>query len=778
MTRRPDREARSGGYALGFGLMAALLGGMTLILVLVVLPRRYVLNAGLRESGVSFPTEAAPFAPPQELRREAPPPPPPAQPVPRGPAEILWEEVGPLLSSGQYAAALPRFEAYLEAHPEDRGALREFAIALSKAGRPERAATAFGQLLPDGEYPGIRLLLARTLRDLGRLEESSAHYASLAREKPGDMAMALEWARALSWGKDYEGAAGVLTSALAVEPESAELRAELAQVFYWSGHLGEAAEILSRMDQDALDRTGAVRLKSDVMAALAPPEAEEAAGDPLPATALQRAVTAVAEEDYEEAARLYAEALRESPGDTAAWRAYADLLQFGLEDEEGAREALLRLEALGAGDTALRFRLAQLDVWTGRNGEAMERFRSLLAEIEMAAPPVEPGDTAGMGPEDAAEVRALLGDLQRWEGQRVLSGESYRAALGADGANERARAGLKELLAEADRVIGEEESPRVGGNALTLVDSDEFSRVDLGAEAVRVDGSWVWAVRTGSRWMGGFDLGGLEREERGWYLELEPARWWRMGTVRTGVHLGLEQVRPDATDIAYGASLRLAELWGFRTDLRYDHGPAYPITVTLQSVFAKVVQDRFAANLARRVGDRWSLSLAGDAALLGAVDAEGPAGGSSNGDVDDRSLRLEGGMSLGRSLTPSLTLGVTARALAYTGPSPVVDGLRLYWDPNALFSGGLFAQLEKDLAPAWTLRGRVNPSLAFIDERSRRGFERVPHFSAEAGLSYLGGRFRATVDAFYYQGRFDGYNAYGLRVGLGAWDGFGKRGAR
>ena len=777
MARRPEKRRPTGGYVLGFGFTALLLGGMTLALVLVILPRRYVLSAGLRESGISFPSEAAPFAPPPELRREPPPPPPPPQPVARGPAEVLWAEVEPLLSGERFAAALALFEEYLEAHPRDRGVLREYGVTLSRAGQPERAVAVLGQLLPDGEYPGLRLLLARLLRDLGRLEESSTHYASLVREKPGDMAMSLEFARALSWGQEYGGAVEVLTSSLAREPGSAELQAELAQVYYWSGRLEEAGELLSRMDEEALGRTGAGRLKAEVLAALAPPEPEEETGDLTPATTLEKAVMAFAEEDYEEAAVLYGDALRENPADTGAWRAYADLLQYGLEDVEGAREALLRLEALGAEDPALRFRLARLEVWTGRNAEATARLESLLAEMKMVEASAEPTGTAWFGPGEVAEIQALLGDLHRWQGQRFLSSEAYRLALEADSGNERARVGMEEVLAETHRVIRDAESPRLGGNAFSLADSEEFSRLDLGAEAVGMDGMWMLAVRTGSRWMGGLDLDRTVREEQGWFFELESARWWRMGTVRTGVHLGVEQVRPDATDIAYGASLRLAQLWGFRADLRYDHGPAYPITMTLQSVFAKVAQDRLTANLARRVGERWSLSLAGDAALLRVEDADRLEGVDPETDVGDRSLRLEAGMSLGRSLTETVTVGITGRALTYTGPSPAVDGLRLYWDPNALFSGGLFAHLERGLAPGWTLRARVSPSLAYIDERGSRGFERVPHLSAEAGLSYLGDRFGASMDAFYYQGRFDGYNAYGLRMGISARDLWGRRDA-
>jgi tetratricopeptide (TPR) repeat protein len=793
VSRKPERGSPSGGYLLGFGATALLLGGMTLVLVLVVLPRRYVLNAGLREAGISFPSEAAPFAPPPELRREAPPPPstPPPSPseAPRGPAELFWARVDSQLGTGNHAEALPLFEEYLGIYPDDAGVLREFGITLSRASQPERAVEVLGRLLPDGRYPGVRLLLARILRDQGRLDEASGHYASLVDEKPGDVGMVLEWARALSWGRDYEGAAGVLRTALEEDGAPPELEVELAQVLYWSGGLEEAGKRLGRMDEELLVRLGAGGLKADVLAALTPPPALEEGGEEPPATLLHRAALALARKDFQGAADLFGQALRENPADMGTWRAYADLLQYGLDDVEGARDALLRLEDLGGGDPALRFRLARLEVWTGRDHQAIARLESLLGDAELGTVPGEPGGTAGLGPTEVAEVWALLGDLHRWGGRRVPAGEAYRAALGTDGANERAGVGMDRLELEAERGIRAEESPRAGGSVHSLADSDEFSRLDLGAEAVRVNGTWAWAVKTGSRWLGGLDLGGAQREEQGWYLEMESARWWRFGTVRTGVHLGVEQVRPDATDIAYGASLRLAQLWGFRTDLRYDHGPAYPLTATLQSVFARVVQDRLTASMARRVGGDWSLHLAAEGALLDAdgalIQAHGAplgtqgelgSGGMEAGRAaGNRSLRLESGLSLGRSLTDALTLGVTARALTYTGPSPVVEGLRLYWDPNALFSVGPFAQVEKGLTGRWTLRGRVSPSLAFIDERSQRGFQRVPHFSAEAGVSYLGRRVGADVGAFYYQGRFDGYNAYGLRIGLSARDGLRRR---
>jgi hypothetical protein len=69
----------------------------------------------------------------------------------------------------------------------------------------------------------------------------------------------------------------------------------------------------------------------------------------------------------------------------------------------------------------------------------------------------------------------------------------------------------------------------------------------------------------------------------------------------------------------------------------------------------------------------------------------------------------------------------------------------------------------------------VNPSFALVDERTTSGYEGVPHFSAEAGFSRLGEGLRASLDAFYYQGRFDGYQAYGIRFSLSTVDWFRRR---
>ncbi len=763
MARRPDRASGSTRYFLGFSVTAAVLAGLTLFLVLVVLPRRYVLNAGLRESNVSFPSEAAPFAPPEESPRAAPPPLPQPVQVVRGPAEVFWSEVEPLLRGELYDAALPLFPEYLDDHPQDLGARREYAITLARAGRPADAVQVLAELLSLQDDPEVRLMMARELRDLRRLEEASAQYAVLSSLNPGDRALALEWGRALAWGRDYDGAENVFLSALSENPENAEIRVALAEVYYWAGRLDDADRALAGLDEETLDRAGAASLRADIIAALAPPEAEEE--EQAPPSLLDLAVQAFANEEYEEAADLYLDALLKAPADTSTWRAYADLLQYALEDLEGAREALWRIEALGGNDPGLRFRLAQLDLWTGRNAEATERFQAILSDLENEALAAAPSDTTRMGPDEVAEIRALLGDLYRWEGVRAESGDAYATALALDPANVRAQTGLGELEAEVVDELEEQERPGWGGDLYTLGDSDDFTRLDVGIEGVGVEGSWVWGVRAGNRWLEGRSLLGSPSNERGLFLELESARWWRWGSFRTGLHFGLEEVRPGGPDYSFGASARIGNLGGFRADLRYDHGPAYPITVTMQSLLGEVVQDRLQTSLVRQITPRWGITLAGDAARL---NTHGSLFSGS-----DASFRLETGISLGRSFTDELVLGTNLRALTYTDPAPMEGGNRLFWDPEALVATGLYARWDGELKENWRIRAMVNPSMAFIDERTSPRFESVPHFSAEAGVSHDGGGFRTSLDAFFYQGRFDGYRAYGVRLSVSAKEWFG-----
>lgn len=750
---RGDRDSR---YSVRFGTTAFLLIAGTLVLVLYVLPERYVLRPGFRESGMTFPSPSTPFAPlplvPVAALALPAPPVPPAVILP-GPAELFWAEVVPLLESRRYSEALPVFEAYLRDHPEDADARRELAVALLADGRTVEAATELRRLLAEDDDEAQRLLLARALRELGRTDEAVAEYARLAVARPNDVGLWLEWAQAYAWAERYSEAAQVLERALTGDPNSVPLRVELARIYYASGRLADARSLLAPIDGGALAAAGGLTLRNDILAALyVPPQAP-----PTPPTLQEQAVAAREADDFERARALFQDALRETPNDPATWQAYADLLEYELADFEGARDALLEVERLSTPSAGLQYRLAQLDVWMGRMDEAEVRLERLLVMLEA-------GDDAAVS---RADVQAALGDLRRWEGDRVGAARRYGLALASDPDNARARAGTAALEAEVARTLLEVEQPRIGGTAYTLADTDDFARVDLGGEWIEVGGPWVWGGTAGNRWISGVALDGTEAQRQGAFLDLEAARWWRWGTLRTAIDIGVQRLRATL-DPVFGASLGQRGRGGSTSELRYEHGPAYPIAVTLQSVLADVVQDRVSVSHARPLGERWSLSATLDGAWLRA-DPDSLAGAAQGVG------RAQASLAVGRALSPALTVGLTSRALTFTRAAPVTtlpggSSRRLFWDPSLVLSAGPYARLTRNLSASWRLSGTLGPGIALIDERGTAGTDLVPHISAEAGVRREGARYWTAFDVFYYQGQFDGYRTYGARLTLSARD--------
>jgi len=755
VARRADRHRGESRYSLRFATAAVILISGTLVLVLYVLPERYVLRPGFRESGVTFPSPSTPFAPYPAVAVAARPlpqrPAPPALVLP-GPAEAFWSEVVPLLASGRYDESLPVFDGYLGVYPNDRDARRELALTLLAAGRPIDAVGELRQLLTARDDFEQRLLLARTLRELGRTDEAASEYERLSRARPDDLGLISEWAQAYSWVERYDDAAAVLERALARQPSSVPLRVELARVYYSSGRLEDARALLATLGSEQLAAAGAPTLRADIDAALYVPP-------PPPLTPLEQAVAAREADDFVRARALLEEALRNAPHDAELWQAYADLLQYELADLSGAHTALLEAERLSGVSPERQLRLARLEIDMQRTAEAERRLTTLLAALD---------SDASAGPATRAEVLALLGDLRRWDGDRLGAADRYTLALAAYPTNARARAGLDAVESDVARQLVEVEGPHLGGSAYSLADTDDFGRVDLGGEWVDVGGPWVVGGTVGNRWISGVALDGSGADRQGAYVEMEGARWWRWGTIRTAIDVGLERVR-SVWDVSAGASISRRGADGSNSEVRYEHGPAYPIAVTMQSVLAEVVQDHVAVNHARPLGERWTAVGTVDAAWLSA-NADSVSGGGTPG-----TARLQGALSIGRTVSPSVTLGLATRALSFTRGAPVTalpggGTLRLFWDPRLVVTAGPYAQLTRDLSPAWKLTGRLGPGVALIDERGGAGSAWVPHVSAEAGLRREGERFWTALDLFYYQGQFDGYRTYGARLTLSARD--------
>jgi hypothetical protein len=362
---------------------------------------------------------------------------------------------------------------------------------------------------------------------------------------------------------------------------------------------------------------------------------------------------------------------------------------------------------------------------------------------------------------DAADLRALLGDLYRWDGRRPAAVEQYELALAADPGHTAAQEGLTLVRQDVVQAFVQIERPRIGALGSSISDTDDFDRFDAGAEWRDMSNEWVWGAHAGTRWVRGFDLLGAPDTQQGVFLDAEVGRWWRSGTMRTALHFGLEDLRTDGMDVLVGASLRFADQSGGRTDVSVGREPAHLRTNTLQSVRAGLMEHRITASHMRPLDDRWSIAASGDVASLD----DALPGGSDSG------LRMQGALSVGRAVGP-LTLGLSTGFTRFTQPAPSPGGIRLYWDPNSVVSAGLYAMIQHPVDDLWTFNARLGSGMARLDERGASGTQLVPHLSAEAGLAREGERYRAAFDLFCFQGRFDGYRAYGMNFSLSARAGF------
>lgn len=743
-------------YGLRFGLTAAILGGLTLVLVLLVLPRRYVLGSGFQESGVSFPAGEAPFSPVDRVPYDAPTFPTFVASVDAGtpgdagfgpgPAEVLWAMAAPLLDGERYTDAAALFEDYLAEFPRDRSVLREYAVVLHWAGRPDATVTVLERLLGGADDREVRLVLARTLRDLERPEAAHGEYRTLwGRSQSPDLA--LEWSRSWSWAARYAEGIDVLKGALARFPGHPGLEVELARLHYYAGDLAVAASILGALHEGTLRRLDALALRDDVAAALAVPPESDAR------TLLFRAVEARTEGRLDEAEGLFRQALAEQPEDGETWRAWADFLEYERQDYVGAREALQRVGVLEGWRAADEMRMARLEAWSGNTAAAEERLERLLGRL------------TGTEPDDvhSADALALLGDLRRWDGDRPGSRRRYEAATALDPDRPQARAGLEALEADIARVIASEESGSgTMARAVGMGDTDDYRRFDLRGEASGRRGSWVWRGGVGYRWLSGVDLAGGRGRLDGLWGDVELARWFRQGTVRTSVRAGGDDVA--GSEPVLGASVRLLLPGSATAELEWDHGPGYLLLGTLQSGLAAYAYDRVTLRGSRALTPAWSLSGDVQAARL-----------TSDISGIDPSLRFSVAAGLTRQWGPGLTWGAQVRALLFTEEAPVSGGRPLFWDPEGVVSGGPFMGLRQILSPSWTLRARAGAGAAYLDEARLDSPTWAPQLDLLLGLDYGGPRLRGEAEAFYLQGQFQGYRSWGVRFRIAPGSGGGPR---
>jgi tetratricopeptide (TPR) repeat protein len=726
MPALPRRQTTRTPYWLRFSLILATLGATTSAFVLIVLPRRFVLNANLIESGITFPTGTIPFWP-LGLRHVIPPTPIiKPEPIVLGPAEAFWNEVVPLLDAEEFDRAQPVVEQYLAEHPDDADAWREYAVVLLRIGNHAAAEQVYLRLIHAHGEPADKLALARLLRDQGRFESSLALYRGLVAADPSDAELHHELAQTLAWGGNYREATYAYRALMMQSPDEQQYRLELAQVLWWNGYPANALKVLRAFPGDAPQASEAAVLRAyldSLMTAALPP------GEPL----IEQARRAVGIQDLELAAALYRRAIFRNPADPDLWLEWADFQQLHQQDLAAARDALIRVGELRNLESTERFRLAQLYSWNGQDGAAEIVVLALLDD--------DPEYT---------EAWVLLGDLYLWQGHRIQAAKAYRQALARAPTNEQARFGLASVRQQTAEAILERERPRAGPEVLLFQDSDDFLRLDVMARA-----SYVWSnanavVRSGYRRIEGVSLDGTPATEKGPFLELEIARWWRMGTVRTSLATGLESFDGSGTEPTLEVRMEIPDIDGTALTTHYRHGRAFPQAVTLESVLGGLLADQLQASFFRQLDASWALSGAASVAALHGTD--------------ENNVRLNLAFTTRRALTQLLSAAITSQVLTFGRAAPILQGRRLYWDPSLFWSNGLQLAASSPTDSPLQIYVRITPGMALMRERAAGSLDLVPQLGTEGGVGYETDRIAFRTDVTYLRGREGDYNSFGANI--------------
>ena len=717
-------------YWLRFLAVTAVLLLCTGLLVLFVMPQRFVLEAGLRESGVSFPSSGVGFGAPESGPLVQPPPPRPvAREQPQGPAERLWEELGPALEAERWAVALGLMDTYLHERPADLSIRRERARTLARAGNLSPAEVAWERLAAETGSVVDRLELARMLRDRGQYDRAIDLYEGLIDDRPNEPALQLEYSRTLLWGERYPLAIKGLRRYLEQVPDDDEARLDLARALYWSGRPADARQVLAGLPSTSPVAEQARELDRELAVVLAPPEAPE----PPELTTVERARAAGADGDLTTAAELYEAALAATPEDSGLWLEWIDFVQFRLEDEPGARDALLLYAEEFELSPEQTFRLAELHAWTGQESEAIAILEALLAG--------QPG---------YPDAWTLLGDLRRWNDDPTGASDAYRSAQGVDPENPGAADGLEELRVRREAIVAYNEPKGLGPDTNLFSDSDEYLRFDLAGDAAFRWGVDALTLRGGYRRLEGFDATGLLTTDEGGFGEATYAHWWREASIRTALELGVEHLDGFDTQPSAAVEVQAPNLGGFSLTGRLETMPAYRLANTYESVAEPVRADRLFVALFRSLGDSWSL---GGALDLGVFEGAG-----------ETNPRYSGWVMLSRSLSPIVSAEISTSLVGFGQAAPAPAGRRLYWDPKLFWATTAAVSLQSIPDRGWGWQGRLTAGAAYDDERNLSEPGWVPQFGVEGGAVLRGERQDLGLTAFYRRGREQDYSSWGLEL--------------
>jgi tetratricopeptide (TPR) repeat protein len=613
---------------------------------------------------------------------------------------------------------------------------------------------------------------ARSAAQAGNRATSMRLYAALTARLPADRTLLLEQASVLASFGEHAKATSVLRSALKRFPRDYELQMLAARNAWWAEQplaadtlVGEALALRPASEE-------AVRLRETIRTTTQPPLAvarDWARTTDAPREHLLLARALVREGTYGEAIGSYRRALTDPKlrsdsllleAASAASAADSVSALHGLTDEYLAlhpadTDAVLRLarayswhgdyaiamqqyRRLDWKDPALRLEVAQVLVWSGKEKEAEQELRTVVAER----------------PRDAVALK-LLGDLSLWHANYDAASSYYARALEADPMTDGVHEGLAAAAAGKEQArLASLPRPVPDGYSATLEgfsDNQKFRWLTTRASRGFHAGSSRFMASVAQLAFEGSPTGALSRNT-GASLRLDGA--FPLGTRgRLDLVAGGESYAAVRSFALFGGGVTVFDIAGMQAALDYRHQPAVVRAATFAALQARATSDMLAVSVGRTRG-AWSA----------AARVEGERFASTVGGAN----RIAGSATLTRTLTPKLAASIGLSALRVDRPSPVLPGWgNIVWAPSSYVEPTVGLAYRAPLAPGWSATVGAQAGYGFARERAgdqRYGTGAQPIGSLTGELQTDRGQWTVSAGGSFGGALLRGYRAAMLRV--------------
>lgn len=592
----------------------------------------------------------------------------------------------------------------------------------------------------------VQLDAARTAANKGRRVEALRLYADLGSRLPGMRGLLMERTSVLASFGDHRQAVDLLRRNLDRYPNDVELRMLAAHNAWWSEQALTADSLVGLALALEPRNADALRLRHTVRSSTSPPLtvarrwAREPGAGPLEQLILARAL--VREQQYGPSIESYRAALAsaalrtdslilEAASAATAADSVAALEQFTNEFlalRPGDQPVLLNLARayswrgdytnalrnyarVDQSSDSVRFEVAQVLMWSGRESEAAAALRTVVAS--------NPGH---------AEAYKLLGDLATWRAKWNEAAGYYASAQQLSPE----LSGLAEAMYTMRQARERERLALLQSRALpegydvavdAYGDNQQFRWLSTRASRSFTTGNATLLASAQQNVFEGSPTGQLSRNPG---VSGRISAQYVMGRLRVDAMGGAESYASVQTFPVFGAGLTVFDVLGGEFGVRFSHEPAAVMLGSLTALQARTLTDALTLTAAKTTG-AWQYW----------ARAEGDAIHSIAGDA----RRFAGTASITRALTSRVSASAAVSALAFDRPAPTIRGWgNLYWSPERFVEPLATLSYRAPLAEHLSLTTSASGGYAFARERrndQRFSSGATPTAGASADVSYV-----------------------------------------